>query len=320
MEIILLSRKRGSLLRLRCGRFMLAIAGLALTTLCGSLALAGYDAGASRAAKRILDASDEVGRAEWQRTLLDSRRSIVQVRASAERDLNALSLRVGTLQAHVARLDALGQRLATMAGLPGGEFDFAIAPALGGPAPADAGQSSPDDVLEGLRRLGQELSDREDKLQAIEALLMDRKLEASVRPDGKPLAGGWMSSGFGSRSDPVNGRREFHRGVDFTGRAGSEILAVADGVVTWEGRRPDYGYSIEITHGDGYVTSYSHNKENLVRVGDKVARGQMIGRMGATGRTTGAHVHFEVLRDGRPVNPLPYITAANAGVGAPTRR
>lgn len=320
MEIILLSRKRGSILRLRCGRLTLAIGSLALAALCGALALAGYNAGASRAAERILSASDEVGREEWQRSLLESRRTIVEARAAADRDLNALSLRLGTMQAHVARLDALGERLATLAGLPGGEFDFAIAPALGGPAAADAGQARPEDVVDGLRRLGAELADREDKLQAIESLLMDRKLEASIRPGGEPLAGGWMSSGFGVRSDPVTGRREFHRGVDFTGAPGSDVLAVADGIVTWEGRRPDYGFSIEITHGDGYVTSYSHNKENLVRVGDKVVRGQLIGRMGATGRTTGAHVHFEVLRDGKVVNPLPYITAANAAIGVPVRR
>lgn len=310
MEIILLSKSRGSMCRLPLGRSTFILAMLAVTLVGATLLRSGYDAATDRAARILIEDSDGSVTALWQRELKAQREIIVRTRAQAQQDLTALALRLGTLQAHVTRLDALGERLTAMAGLPAGEFDFSSQPALGGPAPADREQVSVTNLVGGLLQALDQLQDREEKLFALETLLMNSKLQDSIYPDLRPVPGGWISSGFGLRTDPVDGKREFHRGVDVTGRANSNVLAVASGVVTWAGRRPAYGNTVEINHGNGFVTRYSHNEANLVAAGDKVDKGQVIARMGATGRATGQHVHFEVERDGKIVNPVPYITAA----------
>ncbi len=123
----------------------------------------------------------------------------------------------------------------------------------------------------------------------------------------RPVAGGWVSSHYGQRSDPFTGRPAVHRGLDFAGLDDSAILAVAPGVVTWSGRQRGYGNLIEIDHGNGWVTRYGHNAFNLVMKGDYVKPGQTIGLMGSTGRATGPHLHFEVLYRGRHQNPTRFV-------------
>lgn len=118
-----------------------------------------------------------------------------------------------------------------------------------------------------------------------------------------PVLGGWVSSGYGQRPDPFTGEPAPHRGLDFAGLDNSAILAAGPGVVTWSGRRDGYGNLIEIDHGNGWVTRYGHNASNLVAVGDYVRPGQTIALMGATGRATGTHLHFEILRNGLHLNP-----------------
>ena len=120
--------------------------------------------------------------------------------------------------------------------------------------------------------------------------------------------GGWMSSLYGYRSDPMSGKKEFHQGVDVAGKPGTPITAVAAGIVIWSGQRYGYGDLVEISHGNGYTTRYAHNKKNLVSVGEKVEKGEIIALMGATGRSTGTHVHFEVLRHGKHLNPNKYLS------------
>jgi murein DD-endopeptidase MepM/ murein hydrolase activator NlpD len=120
-----------------------------------------------------------------------------------------------------------------------------------------------------------------------------------------------MSSHFGRRVDPFTGRIATHEGVDFAGKLGSEIIAVGSGVVTWSSERYGYGQMVEINHGSGFMTRYAHNLENKVEVGDVVKKGQVIALMGTSGRSTGPHVHFEVYKHGRPVDPAAYIHRAS---------
>ncbi len=136
---------------------------------------------------------------------------------------------------------------------------------------------------------------------------MDRNLRDQVHPAGRPVLSGYISSYFGNRTDPFTGRTARHKGVDFAGKDGAEVVAVAAGVVTWSDSRFGFGKLVEINHGNGFVTRYAHNRENLVAVGDRIEKGQVIALMGATGRATGPNLHFEVLRDGRVVNPLTYV-------------
>lgn len=231
----------------------------------------------------------------------------------AEDNLNALALRLGQLQAHVIRLDALGERLTTMAKLDKGEFDFEHPPAQGGPD-SDA-QSAPmqvPDFIAALNELSAELDDRGRQLSVLESLIMNRNLRAEVMPAGRPVKHGWLSSYFGMRTDPFTGRLAFHSGMDFAGKMGSDVIAVAAGVVTYAGKRSGYGNLVEIDHGNGYSTRYGHNSKILVSVGQTVKKGQVIAKMGSTGRSTGPHVHFEVLINGHAVNPKKYIQASNS--------
>ena len=235
--------------------------------------------------------------------------SVERLQGESREHLNALALRVGELNAGVIRLNALGKRLTRMAGLQDGEFDFDNPPAMGGAEEpvftSMAGQLS--DLVADLKSLDSSLYMQEQQLDVLEDLMLNRNLHKRVYPQGRPVRAGWMSSRFGRRADPFTGKMAFHRGVDFAGKIGSDVIAVAAGVVTWAGDRYGYGKMIEINHGNGYVTRYAHNKALRVAVGDNVQPGQVIGLMGSSGRSTGPHVHFEVWHLGRPVDPLRYI-------------
>lgn len=226
------------------------------------------------------------------------------------RDMDALALRLGQLQAESTRLNALGQRLARIGKLEDGEFDFSAPPAIGGPErPALIGAPRRDDVGTALDELESTLSRQGDQLRMLETVLFDREVERTLQPAGIPVRVGYMSSGFGRRSDPFTGRPEFHGGVDFAGPRGTEILAVAGGVVSFSGTKPGYGRVVEIDHGNGYMTRYAHNDRNKVDVGDPVRPGDVIATMGNSGRASGVHVHFEVWQNGRLVNPSEYLAA-----------
>jgi murein DD-endopeptidase MepM/ murein hydrolase activator NlpD len=233
---------------------------------------------------------------------------IATTERQAQEKVEALTARIGQLNAHILRLDALGRRLVSMADLNDGEFNFDEPPARGGPDSDDATLSSePPEVSEMLNDLALQIEDRSDQLAVLEQLLTSRRVSEEQRPEGRPVSSGWLSSYFGKRTDPFTGKQSFHGGIDFAGNEGSDVLAVAAGVVTWSGKRHGYGTMVEISHGNGLVTRYAHNKVNLVEVGETVKKGQTIAKMGHSGRATGTHVHFEVLKDDRKVNPLKYV-------------
>lgn len=234
-----------------------------------------------------------------------------QLQLAADEELNALALRMGQLNAHVIRLNALGGRLTSMAGLDDGEFDFSSMPALGGPVELSVNDSElagrMPNLLADMATMNVTLDGQRQQLATLEGQLLNRKLHERVLPNGRPVRSGWISSFYGKRSDPMSGRTAWHKGIDFAGRRGSEIVAVSDGVVSFAGSNRGYGNMVEIKHGNGFVTRYAHNQDNLVAVGDKVTQGQPIALMGSTGRSTGPHVHFEVHRNGLQVDPAKYI-------------
>lgn len=234
---------------------------------------------------------------------------IQAIRNEKEDTLDALALRIAQMNARVIRLDALGRRLTDMAEIEDGEFDFDSAPAQGGPEePVATGSNvAIPDVVEAMSTLDGELNDHEAQLWVLESVLMNENLQDRVYPQGRPVTSGWISSYFGKRTDPFTGKPANHTGIDFAGKMGQEITAVADGVVTWSGDRYGYGVLVEINHGNGYHTRYAHNSENLVQVGDEVKKGQAVALMGETGRATGPNLHFEVLRNGSRVNPVNFI-------------
>jgi len=233
--------------------------------------------------------------------------SIERARDDAAHHLNALALKLGQLQAQVLRLNALGSRLTRMAGIDQNEFNFDAAVAQGGPE-TGASNAPSADLLNSLSALATDVDRQQERLAALESLLLDRKLSAQVTPAGWPADGGWVSSGFGRRADPFTGRQTHHEGVDIAARLHSPIHATGDGVVTWAGEKAGYGKLVEVTHAQGLATRYAHTSEVLVKVGDKVSRGQVIARVGSSGRSTGPHVHFEVRRNGQATNPLAFLS------------
>jgi len=247
------------------------------------------------------------------RTLFrQERQTLAATRMSAQQHLDALALRLGQLQAHMIRLDALGERLTAIGKLDPDEFDFGAEPALGGPEEgSEMGEDAKvSELVADIERMVQIIDDRERKLDLLEDLIMNRKLEKELRPSGRPIRKGWISSFYGKRKDPFTGRTTMHKGMDFAAKEGSDVIAVASGLVTYAGERSGYGKLVEIRHGGGYSTRYGHNSEVLVSVGDRVSQGQVIAKMGSSGRSTGPHVHLEVLRNGVQVNPERYVTAS----------
>lgn len=235
---------------------------------------------------------------------------IQEARQSATTEFDTLAVRLGKMQANVIRLNALGQRLVNVSKLDATEFNFSSAPSYGGPVEIESVVNTGASVksLDGvISHLDKQLASREAQLDVLEDIIMNRQLRRDSKPRGRPITKGWTSSYYGMRTDPFTGKPAMHKGMDFAGKTGSEIVSVGSGVVTWSGERSGYGILVEINHGNGYVTRYGHNASLLVEVGESVVKGQAISLMGSTGRSTGPHVHFEVLKKGQHVNPSKYV-------------
>jgi len=312
MNIVLLRKKKGcSGLTVLNPQKLFVLAFAFILILPVSLVYLGYQWGA----ENTLSHPDDLTLA-YQTELDNHRLKISEATLSAQENMDALALRLGKLQAHVIRLDALGERLTSMAKLDRGEFDFTNPPAQGGPVTTPLALDKQGkamavgDFMADLKGLAAQLEDRDQQLSVLETMMMTRNLQSEVVPAGRPVTRGWLSSYFGVRTDPFNGRRVHHSGVDFAGKLGSDVVTVAAGVVIYSGKRTGYGNLVEIDHGKGYTTRYGHALVNMVKVGEVVKKGQVVAKMGTTGRSTGPHVHFEVLYNGRAVNPRRYILAA----------
>lgn len=237
-----------------------------------------------------------------------------QKRRQIQAHIDTIAVRVAEMQAEVLRVNALGQRLVKMAGLNSDEFDFENPAGSGGPDRSRDPANRVNEVAQDLAKVLAALDDRKRKLGLLETLIMERDLIKHTMPDGWPLrSGGVVTSEFGFRRHPITGRRSMHHGIDIAGKTGSAILAMADGLVVFSGRKQGYGNIVEIRHGSGLETWYAHNQGNLVQEGDLVRRGQEIAKLGSTGSSTGPHVHFEVRKNGTPVNPKNYLKPQGAG-------
>jgi len=245
--------------------------------------------------------------ARWQEDLSSQQAELAKIQQSVDDQVATLATRVGQMQAQLLRLDALGKHLTDVAKLNRGEFDFDQPPALGGPE-TGAGEGPVVPALNTMiDSLDAQIDDRRRQLTALQNLILTRELARQIVPGGRPVEAGYISSLYGQRTDPFDGHQASHQGIDFAGAAGTRVLAVADGIVSHAGPDGGYGRLIEVTHGNGYVTRYAHNAKLLVEPGQTVKRGDAIALMGSTGRSTGTHLHFEVLRDGRSVNPLSFV-------------
>jgi murein DD-endopeptidase MepM/ murein hydrolase activator NlpD len=249
---------------------------------------------------------------DWGLNSSEQKEQLEKSRKQNEGQVAALTAKVAELQARLVRLDAVGERLVKVAKLDKGEFDFRQLPGVGGPLNkhAEVNQSSADFFMT-MDQLTQHVQNREQQFKALDSILMSRSFDMEALFDRLPIENGYMSSTFGYRTDPFNGKQEFHSGMDFTAPLGTAITAVAPGVVTSSTLTNDYGNLLQINHGGSFETRYAHNKINLVKAGDVVKKGQVIALVGSTGRSTAPHVHFEVYKNGRVVDPATYLHTAS---------
>jgi murein DD-endopeptidase MepM/ murein hydrolase activator NlpD len=240
--------------------------------------------------------------------VLAERAEVAALKSQLQDRVDALAMRLGVMNAHVIRLNALGKRLTQMAHINSREFDFDDDPPQGGSESDGRGRGAQvPDLTSMIDELGRRIDSRAGQFFALENVILGRQLSLELKPSGRPVHEGYISSYFGERMDPFNGEDAFHKGVDFASGAGADVLAVASGIVTWAGPREGYGNLVELNHGNGYVTRYAHGARTLVAVGDEVVRGQAVAVVGSSGRSTGPHVHFEVLKDGRQIDPMAFV-------------
>ncbi len=304
MNLVLLFRRRGETRNLHLSHRLLIGGGSgALLVLLSMAFVAGMQLGERSQSRGPRSPGNP---AEWARTLGDQKQQIGELRSRLQERIDAIAARMGQVNAHVIRLDALGKRLTEMANIDDREFDFDQAPSTGGPE-SDGLAAQVPDLSKMLAQLESRVARRDAQLGVLENVILQRELRQQIVPDGRPVKRGFISSYYGERQDPFTGHEAFHKGLDFAGSMGAEVISVAAGIVTYVGEKSGFGHLIEVSHGGGLVTRYAHNSSAVVQVGDTVQRGQTLALMGSTGRSTGPHVHFEVLRDGQPVNPLSFI-------------
>ncbi|MFT3763111.1 MAG: peptidoglycan DD-metalloendopeptidase family protein [Pseudoxanthomonas sp.] len=241
-----------------------------------------------------------------------------RVRQGAQQEINALAARLGELQAQANRLNALGERLTRMGQLEDGEFNFDEPVGVGSGDADEVHDMAPGELSRQLGQLEQTYDASDKQLSVLEALLFNRKLDQNATPTGAPV-NSYITSGFGGRADPFGHGGQFHKGIDFKASVGDPVRAVADGVVSFAGVKGGYGNVVDVDHGNGYMTRYAHNSRLSVKAGDLVRVGDEVAKAGSTGRSTGAHVHFEVWENGNVVNPRKFLGNGPTPVGTVKR-
>ncbi len=232
-----------------------------------------------------------------------------KLKAEAEK-MNVYARSLGQMQARLSRLDSLGKRLVQSSALSKTEFNFDVKPAFGGPRVASESSKVDIDLFSQVQHMDNQMLALNTQLIAVDYLLQDNTEEKNARPHAWPSEGGWLSSKFGLRTDPFTAKKAQHRGIDIANRLGAPVLAGSRGVVVYAGKMKDYGYLIEIEHGYGYRTRYGHMSAITVTAGDVVESNQIVGRVGSSGRSTGPHLHYEVRRNNKPLNPELFIPAS----------
>lgn len=269
--------------------------------------LVGYGAylvAEARGVKVARDAATE----EWTESMREQKADLARVKEDTTSRLEALTIRLANLQARLVRLDALGEKLSSVSGLSESEFDFDAEPSLGGPETLDETALGTPEFISELEALERRIDERQKQLEMLNSVMTERQNLAEFDVSGRPVTGGYISSTFGRRLDPFTGKAAVHQGIDFnTGHVGEQVFAVAAGVVNFSGWKDGYGRMVQIDHGNGYQTLYAHDQKLLVNEGDVVKKGQVIALSGTSGRSTGPHVHFEVHKNGRVVDPASYI-------------
>ncbi|MFT6030238.1 MAG: hypothetical protein ACI8O8_001982 [Oleiphilaceae bacterium] len=252
---------------------------------------------------------ENIARIQYAKSGLEQQANEVNIlKTTTEQRMTGMMLKLADMQSQIQRLDALGSRLVEQAKLNPDEFSFNKRPSMGGPLDNNPFTIEVQhELLSKMTGMIDVIQNKAQELTALESIMLSHHINQESRLEGKPISSGWLSSYYGIRKDPFSGMPAMHKGLDFAGKEGESVLATGAGIITWSGRRGGYGELVEIDHGGGLVTRYGHNKKVNVKIGDVVTKGQSIAIMGNTGRSTGAHVHYEVIHKGKQQDPLPYV-------------
>ncbi len=233
-------------------------------------------------------------------------------------NLNAMAVRLGQMQAQLVRLDALGERVSALAGVKPQEFRMSEPPGRGGALPTSipVQDLSMNELTGQLDALSRHMENRYDYMGILENRLFDARVKKKLMPTVRPVDVDWNASSFGWRIDPITGQNAMHEGIDFLVDTGTPVHAAAAGLVVVAQFHPQYGYMIDIDHGNDFTTRYAHNSKLLAKAGDLVQRGAIIAESGSTGRSTGPHVHFEVRYKGVAQNPNRFLQVSAASIKA----
>ena len=299
---LLLINKNGEPVQISLPSWKIRLVIVAVVALCSGLIASGFMLRQSS----IVDAAVIEN---WRMKIQEQDAVVEELQTDSVARRQAVGRQIADMQARLWRMEALASYMHESSGLPQDEFDFDAQVSQGGPINPEAEVLNVQNLDSKLANLSERLKQRETELSILDQVLMGVYTQKGAMPAGDPIVKGWMSSPFGERVDPISGKKAWHEGMDFAGANGSDVVAVANGIVVFSGRRDGYGLMVEISHGENLRTRYGHHQELLVRAGQSVKRGDVIGLMGSSGRSTGPHVHFEVLKSGKPVNPARYVSA-----------
>ena len=305
MQIIVIG-KHGDFRGMTVSKYLGYFFATVLITLVAGLVVLGV-----RVSKH--EAVDSAVIENWQGTITEHRSELDGLQQQALAKNDALTNQLSKMQGRLWRIEALAAHMRDLSGLQDDEFNFEQTVAQGGPLAEEAREFAWVDLQTQLNQLAQQLDRREKELGILDTVMVELQRSEQVQLSGRPIAKGWLSSAYGNRMDPITGQPAWHAGVDFAGSQGSDVLAVASGVVVFADRRDGYGKLVEINHGNGVITRYGHHDKLLVKAGEIVKKGDVIGLMGSSGRSTGPHVHFEVLRNGRNIDPTRFISGNASG-------
>ena len=305
MQIIVIG-KHGDFRGMTVSKYLGYFFATVLITLVAGLVVLGV-----RVSKH--EAVDSAVIENWQGTITEHRSELNGLQQQALAKNDALTNQLSKMQGRLWRIEALAAHMRDLSGLQDDEFNFEQTVAQGGPLAEEAREFAWVDLQTQLNQLALQLDRREKELGILDTVMVELQRSEQVQLSGRPIAKGWLSSAYGNRMDPITGQPAWHAGVDFAGSQGSDVLAVASGVVVFADRRDGYGKLVEINHGNGVSTRYGHHDKLLVKAGEIVKKGDVIGLMGSSGRSTGPHVHFEVLRNGRNIDPTRFISGNASG-------
>ena len=254
----------------------------------------------------------------WETRIQEQKMALDTLRRESYLDIESVVLRVEALQKGLAGLESMGTRMFEEAGIETDDFDIARSriggiggPALGGDEVKALSSQEIESTVASLEEMRAMLEVRERQLSVLRKLVLGANTEhIDQKVSGRPVKSGWISSSYGRRKDPITGSPAFHNGMDFGARKGSPIIATGVGVVTFAGYDRSYGNYVEVSHGEGLVTLYAHAGSISVAPGDVVEKGQQIGEVGDTGRSTGPHVHYEVIQDGKRMSPWKFVQSS----------